>query len=245
MQQSLSTPPEGQQSSTLLAARRQHNPNALYQEPVSCRESWWRSELKATPVPGSYTQRGLTDDLERRLCNSSFRSSGRTRAPHSWLPLKGADLMPGQYNYDDFFMTMLKKPALSSLRAPPRQSLVDDNANINVAPGSYSTETVSAIYAEKLPSHHVMFRSVEPRASRVFDPKPGPPPGGYDVPKSPAKHVVKSSFLSSVPRFTRRTTLTPGPGAYGAMSLTPTSKIIKAQMGKNTGLFFTPGTAMT
>jgi len=154
--------------------------------------------------------------------------------------------MPGQYNYNDFFMNMLKKPGLSSLRAPPRQSLVDDtNNNINVAPGSYSTEAVDSIQAEKLPSHHVMFRSVEPRASRVFEPKGGPPPGGYDVPKSPPKHVVKSSFLSSVPRFSRRTTLTPGPGAYGTMSLTPTSKILKEQMGKNTGLFFTPGTAMT
>ena len=44
--------------------------------------------------------------------------------------------MPGQYNFEDFFLTMLKKPQLSSMRAPPRQSLVDEtNNNVNIAPG--------------------------------------------------------------------------------------------------------------
>ncbi|XP_063728416.1 protein STPG4-like [Symsagittifera roscoffensis] len=234
-----------QQHSSLHGNRKQHNPNAMYEEPLSGREAWWRQELRSTPVPGSYSHRGMSEELESRLCNYSFRSSGRSRPAHSTLPRTGSELMPGQYNFEDFFLTMLKKPQLSSMRAPPRQSLVDEtNNNVNIAPGTYSTETYNTISAEKLPSHHVMFRSAEPRASRVFDPKKGPPPGGYELPKSPPKHVVKSSFLSSVPRFTRRTTLTPGPGAYGGMSLTPSSKVLKNQLGKNTGLFFTPSTAM-
>ncbi len=43
--------------------------------------------------------------------------------------------MPGQYNFDDFFVNMLKKPQLSSMRAPPRKGLVDEHANALVAPG--------------------------------------------------------------------------------------------------------------
>lgn len=79
-----------------------------YEDPVSGREGWWRTHIRETPKPGSYEHPTFIEEMSQRPNTYRFKSDGRKVDPHPHG--KGAVLLPGAYESEDFLQSLDKKP---------------------------------------------------------------------------------------------------------------------------------------
>ena len=76
---------------------------------MSGRESWWRSTIKETPLPGAYNVHMSTfiNEINKKPNTYSFKSDGRRLEPTPQIG-KGDYLLPGAYGYEDFAQRLKK-----------------------------------------------------------------------------------------------------------------------------------------
>lgn len=217
--------------------------NENYDAPASGRESWWRKDIRETPVPGAYENKDFLLDVESRVATYQFKNEGRKKDPDTQR--KGSLLLPGAYERDDLVADLDKKYATYSFKNTTRDSGVSlgvkDKA-CNVCPTAYPMENHLSCAVEKTPSKHHMFRSNAQRFPTIyFKGTTNPPPDRYKYnhpSQTDALHPVTSSFQSRTPRFSTSHTKVPGPGTYDKTYQSPMPATI-SKMGRNHGLFFT------
>ncbi|XP_072031257.1 protein STPG4-like [Amphiura filiformis] len=214
-----------------------------YDAPASGRESWWRKDIRETPVPGAYESKDFVNDLETRPATYQFKNEGRKKDAD--VQRRGSALLPGAYEKDDLVADLDKKYATYAFKNTSRESNrslgVKDKA-CNVCPTAYPMEKFLSCSVEKTPSKHHMFRSNAQRFPTIyFKGTTNPPPDRYDYNHpsiTAALHPISSSFKSKTPRFVTSHTKVPGPGTYDKAYQSPMPATI-AKMGRNHGLFFT------
>lgn len=214
-----------------------------YEEPVSGREAWWRTDIRETPRPGTYEHPSFLEEIRTRPNTYRFKGDGRKvdPQPHG----KGAMLLPGAYESHNFLEDLDKTPAPATYRfkGPSRDScdvpsFGTKDKEINVSPTAYAVEKYLTLTTDRMPSKHMVFKSQSNRFPTVyFKPKEGPAPGNYDYEPPKATRVVSSSFKSKTPRFNTSHTRVPGPGAYEKTFQFPIPETI-SKMGRQYGLFF-------
>lgn len=216
----------------------------VYEPELSGREGWWRTYIRETPVPGAYemeSQHWLYD-LERRPNTYRFKSDGRKVDPHPHG--KGALLLPGAYESQDFLKRFEKDPATYGFKTGKRDQFDVLNfgrkdKDVNVSPSAYDVQKYLTLTIDKQPSKHSMFKSQARRFPTIqFKPKEGPAPGNYESHQiTPPKIAISSSFKSKTPRFSSSHTRVPGPGTYERTFQAPQSGVLQ-KMGRQHGLFF-------
>ncbi|KAL8612828.1 hypothetical protein ACOMHN_038083 [Nucella lapillus] len=215
-----------------------------YEHPVSGREGWWRTFIRETPKPGSYEHLTFIQEMSERPNTYRFKSDGRRVDPHPHG--KGAVLLPGAYQSDNFLETLDKTPtpATYSFKVTNRDAFDVLNfgkkdKEINVCPTSYKVENYLTLTTDRMPSKHMVFKSQAKRFPTVyFKPKDGPAPGNYQYWAPHSAHPVSSSFKSKTPRFSTSHTKVPGPGTYEKTCQYPLPRTV-SKMGRQYGLFFT------
>ncbi|KAM9067362.1 protein STPG4 isoform X1 [Sarcophilus harrisii] len=209
-------------------------------EPLDQRESWWRTTLKETPIPGTYTVRDFLEESQLNPVNITYNFKNEGRSKMSLVELTRDTSLPDTPKYmpPDFVQLVNKQMASYSFKDTPRQSpttLCLKDKKIDIAPGQY--DIVSAPVPKFL-SRHCVFRSAVQRfPTYYFIPKEGPGPAYYEA-KSSKINPITSCFQSKVPRFQPIRSKTPGPGAYKY-----TEQILRqprsiAKMGREHSLFF-------
>ncbi|XP_072165957.1 protein STPG4-like [Diadema setosum] len=210
-----------------------------YDKPVSGRESWWRKDIRETPVPGSYESQSFLLDFETRPATYSFKGEGRQKPAANQG--KGAVLLPGAYEAKDNMYFLDRTRHTYSFRNTSRSKdlpVVKDK-HINVCPTSYKMEEVLSMAVEKTPSKHMVFKSNSQRFPTIyFKGTKNPAPCHYEYREPEALHKISSSFKSRTPRFSTSHTKVPGPGTYEKTYQSPMPATI-SKMGRNHGLFFT------
>ncbi|CAH1793150.1 unnamed protein product [Owenia fusiformis] len=212
-----------------------------YEKTKSGRESWWRKDIRETPLPGTYDHYDFIDEVDKKQNTYRFKSDGRKRDAHPWH--KGAALMPGAYEHKDFLSNFDKFNTTYGFKSTKRDArdflnFGKKDKDINVAPNQYTAEKYLTCSVEKQPSKHFMFKSQSQRfPTKYFRPKIGPAPGNYEHTPPDALHPISSSFKSRTPRFSTSHTRVPGPGSYEKTFQSPMPATI-ARMGKQHGLFF-------
>ncbi|CAF0882664.1 unnamed protein product [Rotaria sp. Silwood1] len=215
-----------------------------YEPPVSDRESWWRTTIKDTPIPGTYNTHLNTfiKEIVARPMTYGFKSDGRRRDPQPLEP-KGKELLPGAYSVEDFVERMNQLRLSYGFKGPERESLlkktmaVNQDKDIDVPPGLYETQKYNTINVPVESARHSVFKSKTTR--KLFLPKIGPAPGDYE-PKTNVTNVhsptITSSFRSRTDRFHRKLAKVPGPGTYDKLTIFPTPKQINTLSMR--GVFF-------
>ncbi|CAF1332025.1 unnamed protein product [Rotaria sordida] len=215
-----------------------------YEPPVSDRESWWRTTIKNTPIPGTYNTHLNTfiKEIVARPMTYGFKSDGRRRDPQPLEP-KGKELLPGAYSVEDFVERMNQLRLSYGFKGPEREGLlkktmsVNQDKDIDVPPGLYETQKYHTIDVSIESARHSFFKSKTTR--RLFLPKIGPAPSDYE-PKTNVINVhsptITSSFRSRTDRFHRKLAKVPGPGTYDKLTIFPTPKQINTLSMR--GVFF-------
>ncbi|XP_027721187.1 protein STPG4 isoform X2 [Vombatus ursinus] len=160
-------------------------------EPTDQREMWWRTTLKETPVPGTYTVRDFLEESRLNPVNSTynFKNEGRTKV--SFVESRRDTTLPDipEYVPPNFIDLISKQMASYSFKDTPRQNpsmLCLKDQKIDVSPGQYNI--VSAPVPKFLARHHVFRSTVQRFPTYYFLPKT-PGPGAYtcspQIPKQP------------------------------------------------------------
>lgn len=219
----------------------------IYDQPVTGREGWWRTNIRETPIPGSYEMesQGLFYDIDKKQNTYRFKSDGRKINP---LPhYKGPLPSPGEYEHTTFLDSLEKRPGTYNFKTGERhqQDFLNfglKDKDINISPAAYGVENYLTLTVDRQPSKHPMFKSQAKRFPTIqFKPKDGPAPGNYEQQDIlPSRVVVSSCFKSKTPRFSSSHTTrlrVPGPGTYDSTSQYPYKGTV-AKMGRQHGLFF-------
>ncbi|XP_028676146.1 protein STPG4 [Erpetoichthys calabaricus] len=208
-------------------------------EKVSERETWWRSSLTESPVPGTYHIRSFIEDAAMNPVRKTYGFKGEGRKKYAGVLRKGDLLLPGAYAYADFLQHAEKQRVTYSFRSCTRSKCpivgVTDK-DVNISPCQYNLMEKPVI---KTSCKHVMFRSAVQRFPTIyFVPKEGPAPGQYEVRVEQTHPNITSCFRSAVPRLPSTRSKTPGPGTYEPMKQMPVQPITVTAMGRLHGLFF-------
>ncbi|XP_071162674.1 protein STPG4-like isoform X1 [Mytilus edulis] len=217
-----------------------------YDPPITERETWWRTYIRETPLPGAYETDSFLDNLRKKQNTYRFKSDGRAIDPHPHG--KGAQLLPGAYNFPSFLERFNTLPATYNFKAERRDkfdtlNMGTKDRDINVSPNAYALEKYLSLSVEKQQSKHYMFRSQHKRfPTAPFKPRKGPGPGEYEQQSIYPKISVSSSFKSKTPRFSSShtgggNTRVPGPGTYEKTYQYPQPDTVTT-MGRQHGLFF-------
>lgn len=206
-----------------------------YEQPVSGRETWWRSTIKETPSPFRYNIPGFFNELVKRPNTYRFKSDGRRHDP---IPQqgRGAYLLPGAYGYEDFAQKLKKLNISYGFKNSELSDNLNSKSNPDLGPFSYETEKIMSLSSSKEPAKHSFFKSKDKR--NIFVPKEGPCPGEYEEQPQKIKYEVSSCFKSKSDRFEKKEFQTPGPGQYEPISAWINSK--QTQDFNRKGTFFTP-----
>ncbi|UJR20995.1 hypothetical protein I4U23_024095 [Adineta vaga] len=225
--------------------------SSTYEPPMSDRESWWRTTIKETPIPGTYDTHLNTfiKEVTTRPMTYSFKSDGRRRDPQPLEP-KGKELLPGAYSVQDSLDEMFRRRLSYGFKSPTREDslkktvLGNHDKDIDVAPGLYETQKYHRIDVPSESVRHSFFKSKSKR--KLFPSQDGPAPGDYEPrskvidPKSP---TITSSFRSRTDRFQKKLFNVPGPGSYAELTDIPPWRQIDTY--STYGIFFNANFAQT
>ena len=212
-----------------------------YDPPITERETWWRTYIRETPLPGAYESDTFLEHLQKKPNTYRFKSDGRTIDPHPHG--KGAKLLPGAYNFPSFLKRLEEAPATYNFKGERRDkfdvlNMGTKDKDINVSPNAYNLDRYLSISVDRQQSRHFMFRSQHKRfPTAPFRPRHGPGPGEYENQSICPKVIVSSSFKSKTPRFASSHTRVPGPGTYEKTYQYPQPDTVTT-MGRQHGLFF-------
>ncbi|XP_072491762.1 protein STPG4 isoform X2 [Notamacropus eugenii] len=209
-------------------------------EPIDQREAWWRTSLKETPIPGTYTVRDFLEEsqLNPVTLTYNFKNEGRKKIP--LMEMKRDITLPDipKYLPPNFIDLVSKQMASYSFKDTPRQSpsmMCLKDQKIDLSPGQY--DIVPAPVPKFLARHYVFRSTVQRFPTYYFIPKEGPGPAYYDV-KGSKINPITSCFQSKVPRFLPIRSKTPGPGAYTSALQMPKQPRSVAKMGQEYSLLF-------
>nr|XP_056709365.1 protein STPG4 [Euleptes europaea] len=202
------------------------------------RESWWRTSLRPTPVPGTYSVRDFLEDAKLNPVKATynFKSEGRKRFS---LFQQMPDLtLPDTFKFipPSFVELAQKRPATYSFKNTPRESPTSTwykDKNIITDPGQYDLFPPPV---PTFPSKNYMFRSAVQRFP-TFPPKDGPGPGDYEI-KERLPLPIQSCFVSKVSRLIPAHTRVPGPGTYWPTRQSPKQPRTIASLGREHTIFF-------
>lgn len=213
-----------------------------YVQPCSGRESWWRSTIKETPLPGSYNIPSFLAEVYRKPNTYRFKSDGRRIDPTPQIG-KGEYLLPGAYAYEDFGSRLKRLNVSYGFKnsVPIDKTKLGMEPSLNVSPASYDTTKYLNIDAPVESVRHSMFKSREKR--QVFVGKEGMGPDAYSPIIPDNKKEITSCFKSESSRFRKFNTIAPGPGTYEPISTWINSK--QSQQFSTKGVFFTPSSKVT
>ncbi|XP_044515403.1 protein STPG4 [Gracilinanus agilis] len=204
------------------------------------RETWWRTTLKETPNPGTYTVRDFIQESLSNPVHNTYNFKGQGRNKMCLVEPKRDMTLPDIPKYlPPNFVDLIKKQMASySFKDTPRQTpnkLCLKDETIDIAPGQYN---IGPAPVPKFLARNYVFRStVERFPTYYFIPKEGPGPGHYDI-KVSESHPITSCFQSKVPRFVPLRSKTPGPGTYTGTKEKSTQSRIIAKLGREHSLFF-------
>ncbi|XP_074061469.1 protein STPG4 isoform X2 [Macrotis lagotis] len=172
-------------------------------EPIDIRELWWRTTLKDTPVPGTYTLRDFLEESRLNPVNNTYNFKNEGRSKISLWESKRDTSLPDTPKYlpPNFIDLISKQMASYSFKDTPRlhpSQLCHKDPKIDLSPGQYN---IVSSPVPKLIARHYVFRSAVQRfPTYYFIPKEGPGPAYYDV-KATTVNPITSCFQSKVPRF--------------------------------------------
>ncbi|XP_020856883.1 protein STPG4 [Phascolarctos cinereus] len=209
-------------------------------EPVDQREMWWRTTLKETPIPGTYTVRDFLEESRLNPVSNTYNFKNEGRSKVSFVESRRDATLPDipEYVPPNFIDLVNKQMASYSFKDTPRQNpstLCLKDQKIDVSPGQYNI--VSAPVPKFLARHYVFRSTVQRFPTYYFLPKEGPGPAYYDV-KGSNVNPITSCFQSKVPRFLPIRSKTPGPGAYACSPQMPKQPQSIAKMGREHSILF-------
>ncbi|KAF6777520.1 hypothetical protein AHF37_03432 [Paragonimus kellicotti] len=167
-----------------------------------------------------------------------FNNVGR-RVNLSMLSSQGIWLLPGAYDLQAAEERRNRCRYTYSFKNTPRKfedmlfGLTDKT--LNLAPGQYNA--CSLVINGKKAVHHAAFKSLSARGFHSGNQSQGPAPNTYEVPTTLSKRAVSAPFSSTVPRFRKIRSLTPGPGAYEKPYGVPKLEDLR-RLGGHFGLYF-------
>ncbi|XP_068927752.1 protein STPG4 isoform X3 [Petaurus breviceps papuanus] len=93
-------------------------------EPIDQREAWWRTTLKETPIPGTYTVRDFLEESRLNPVNNTYNFKNEGRKKISFVELKRDTSLPDTPKYvpPNFVDLVNKQMASYSFKDTPRQN---------------------------------------------------------------------------------------------------------------------------